>query len=125
MNANCSCPHCGQKIEYEVENAGNVVPCPNCQQQVTLTEPAVEPSPSVVAVSIPGRPVKVYLKMLRENSCYGALRAIINVSFGLCLIGCLFIGVGLVISPPTLTGTEILGVPISVMSLTILSIVLS
>ena len=124
MNATCLCPHCGQKVEFEAENAGRSAQCPNCQQTVTLTGPAGEASPSVVAIAIPGSPVKEYLKKLRENSCYGALRTIINVSFGLCVMGCLLAGVSLIMTPPTLTGAEFFGAPIFVMSVLFLGIVL-
>lgn len=32
----CECSHCGQPIEYPSEGTGMVVPCPSCQNPVTL-----------------------------------------------------------------------------------------
>jgi len=41
--ANCSCPHCEQKIEFDVEHVGVVVPCPTCGNEFKLSAPAVAP----------------------------------------------------------------------------------
>ena len=32
----CSCPHCGQHIEYPSEGRGQTISCPNCEQPVAL-----------------------------------------------------------------------------------------
>ena len=121
MNTTCACPHCGQQIEFESDSADEVVPCPNCQQQVTLTVPAVKPSPSVVAVSIPARSVKAYLKILRANSCYGTLRAFVNVSFCLCVLGCFLTGVAAIVAePPLLATSPILAVPATLLAILLL-----
>jgi len=42
MIAKTSCQHCGQHIEFEVENAGETVPCPSCGQQTQLLLPKVK-----------------------------------------------------------------------------------
>jgi transcription elongation factor Elf1 len=49
MIAKCSCPHCGQHIEFEVENVGVVAPCPTCGNEFTLTVPAIAPPVPVKA----------------------------------------------------------------------------
>jgi hypothetical protein len=33
----CECSHCGQRIEYPSEGIGQIVPCPTCENSVTLT----------------------------------------------------------------------------------------
>lgn len=40
MTAKTSCQQCGVHIEFEVENAGETVPCPSCGQQTTLLLPS-------------------------------------------------------------------------------------
>lgn len=40
MIAKTSCQHCGQHIEFEVENAGETAPCPSCGQQTRLLLPS-------------------------------------------------------------------------------------
>lgn len=32
----CHCPHCQQKLEYPEDGGGQVIPCPNCQGEMTL-----------------------------------------------------------------------------------------
>jgi hypothetical protein len=85
-----------------------------------LAAPAAEASRSVVPVSLPLRPVKEYLKTLRANSCYAALRTIINVSFGLCVIGCLLAGVGTIVSEPTLTTEQMVAIPATLLAILLL-----
>jgi predicted RNA-binding Zn-ribbon protein involved in translation (DUF1610 family) len=49
MNAaTCFCPHCGQKIEFDLENVGMVAPCPACGKESPLT--ALAEVPPAVAV---------------------------------------------------------------------------
>ena len=33
------CPHCGQRLEADDEQAGEIVPCPKCNQDMTLPGP--------------------------------------------------------------------------------------
>jgi Zn-dependent protease with chaperone function len=35
--AKCSCAHCGNHLEFPLEGAGAIVPCPHCGQQTQLT----------------------------------------------------------------------------------------
>ena len=32
------CPHCGQRLEADDEQAGEIVPCPKCNQDMTLPD---------------------------------------------------------------------------------------
>jgi hypothetical protein len=124
MIVTCECPHCGQKIEFELEALNTDAPCPQCGNTIKLAParaaPIVPPAAApVVASAVLGRPVKEYLKKLRENSCYGALRTLIDVSFLLCVIGCLLTGVtmGLMDSG---TGGRVMAVSITVLGTVLL-----
>lgn len=125
--ANCSCPNCGQHIEFDLDASGTDASCPNCGKEFTLYEGVTKRKMATVdfppAVTPPGRTVKEYLKKLRENSCYGALRTLIDVSFLLCAIGCLLAGVGLIVVSAR-TGSGILTESLFAVPATLLSIVL-
>ena len=44
--AKCSCSACGNRIQFPIEAAGALIPCPHCQQQTQLTlDGAQEPVP--------------------------------------------------------------------------------
>ena len=40
----CTCPHCGQSIEYPAEGTGQTVPCPTCEKPSVLLPDVVIPS---------------------------------------------------------------------------------
>ena len=40
----CTCPHCGQSIEYPAEGTGQTVPCPTCEKPFVLLPDIVIPS---------------------------------------------------------------------------------
>ena len=46
----CACPHCGQSIEYPAEGSGQIVPCPTCEKQITLT-PTIQAQRVLVSVA--------------------------------------------------------------------------
>jgi hypothetical protein len=103
MNAKCPCQHCNGHIEFEPDQAGQTVVCPHCGLDTTLFIP-VEPTKhdrildansrfasetrSKQPASKP-RPKSAqdyaneHLKFIRDNSCYGTLRSIINVCAGI------------------------------------------
>jgi hypothetical protein len=62
MIANCACPHCGQKIEFELEDSGSVVPCPTCEKEFTFAVPAVA-QPVAVKPQMPNEPTPTELKV--------------------------------------------------------------
>ena len=39
------CPFCAQHIEYPVEGVGQTIPCPTCERELLLPEPALAPPP--------------------------------------------------------------------------------
>lgn len=42
MTADTTCEHCGQPLEYEVENADQITPCPSCGKDTQLSKPVAE-----------------------------------------------------------------------------------
>jgi hypothetical protein len=46
----CAYPHCGQSIEYPAEGSGQIVPCPTCEKQITLT-PTIQAQTVLVSVA--------------------------------------------------------------------------
>ena len=50
-NPNCLCPHCGEHIEFDLENVGIVAPCPKCGKVTTLTA-SVDAPPVLVVCSV-------------------------------------------------------------------------
>jgi DNA-directed RNA polymerase subunit RPC12/RpoP len=45
-----SCPHCSQVLEAPEEMAGEIVECPGCQQQITVSKPATAGAKKPAAV---------------------------------------------------------------------------
>lgn len=97
MIATCSCPSCGQRIEYETQNAGSAITCPKCGKTLTLPAAAVAPPPvaaPVVPVTVTIRSARDYLSKLRQNTCYGMLRGIINLIFFFGIVAIIIADVG-------------------------------
>lgn len=69
MIAKTSCQHCEQHIEFEVENAGEFVPCPSCGKQ---TQPILKKSKSVLLEKPKsyGKPVGIVM-VLAMAVCVG------------------------------------------------------
>jgi DNA-directed RNA polymerase subunit RPC12/RpoP len=42
--AKCLCQHCGEKIAFPIERAGEIVDCPHCKRGTLLVIPPVKPS---------------------------------------------------------------------------------
>jgi DNA-directed RNA polymerase subunit RPC12/RpoP len=49
-NPNCLCAHCGEHVEFDLENVGIVAPCPKCGRETTLTA-SVDTPPVLVVCS--------------------------------------------------------------------------
>ena len=49
----CTCPHCGQSIEYPAEGTGQTVPCPTCEKPFVLLPDIVIPSAKTTVAPLP------------------------------------------------------------------------
>ncbi len=88
MSKKCECKHCAVHIEFEEENLGQTVPCPNCGKDVVLTIPkpkAPVPPPPATTVDKPkfmeSTPYLACLAQVRATTCYKALRNVLNIAF--------------------------------------------
>jgi hypothetical protein len=46
MITKTSCPHCGQHVEFEAENANNFILCPSCKKLISVGQKKM-PTPNV------------------------------------------------------------------------------
>lgn len=49
----CKCQHCNQNIEFDSDNAGATIPCPNCGMETMLFVVAASPRPAPRAALAP------------------------------------------------------------------------
>lgn len=58
----CTCPHCGQSIEYPAEGTGQTVPCPTCEKPFRLFPETAIP---VIKVTVAPAPIQ---KPVEQNT---------------------------------------------------------
>ena len=49
----CTCPHCGQSIEYPAEGTGQTVPCPTCEKPFRLFPEIAIPAVKITVAAAP------------------------------------------------------------------------
>ena len=54
----CSCPHCGQSIEYPAEGRGQTAPCPTCEKPIKLLPDIVIPTATVTQKAKEKKPAR-------------------------------------------------------------------
>jgi DNA-directed RNA polymerase subunit RPC12/RpoP len=87
-----ACPHCGQNIEYSDDYSGRKMPCPACQQAITIpgVAPAMARSSLRLERDIPQPARKFRFSFL---ALLGWFRSVINrKSFAAGLLAVLFLG---------------------------------
>jgi integrase len=79
MTAKCNCNHCSAHLEFDSASAGSVTTCPTCGMDTTLYVPAQKPfAPITNRPAIPSSSAET-LKQIRQQSCYGTLRRLIDL----------------------------------------------
>ncbi|SRR6266404_3962826 len=77
MLFNCPCEHCGNRIEFEAENAGQLAQCPNCGRETTLYVSKSSPS----APASPGGPSRPVLKIAIAIGIVAAIGSVAYLVF--------------------------------------------
>lgn len=78
MKALCNCQSCGEKIEFETHQSGEIVSCQYCGNQTQLS--LIIPEKPMDQESFKdGNPAETRLTFIRKNTCYRILRISINV----------------------------------------------
>jgi hypothetical protein len=65
----CTCPHCGQSIEYPAEGTGQTVPCPTCEKPFTLFPEIAIPA---VKITVAPAPTQKPIEQKRRRSLHRA-----------------------------------------------------
>lgn len=118
MTAKTSCPNCAQSIEFDMADAGQVVPCPNCEREVKLSvAPPIALLPALAQIAQPAsKPSTVivnqfsnaeYLTILRAKSCYRGFRKSADVGLGLCGVAVVLAAAGTFFNGQVLAGALI------------------
>ena len=100
MSVTFSCPSCGQRIEAEESNVGQIAPCPSCKQEILI--PIAEKRIVTVAASPPAMskasqrlPDKVEVVVTRINLPFSNVLGLVWQWFAASLV--LGIVVGLIV----------------------------
>lgn len=79
MIVKCNCNHCSAHLEFDSENAGQVIACPTCGMETTLYVPPPLPVPQIEKlIQKPSSPAEA-LKQIRQQTCYRTLRSLIDL----------------------------------------------
>jgi hypothetical protein len=65
----CTCPHCGQSIEYPAEGTGQTVPCPTCEKSFRLFPEIAIPA---VKITVAPAPAQKPIEQKRRRSLHRA-----------------------------------------------------
>ena len=91
MISKCRCQTCGVNIEFDVENAGTLAPCPACGAQTRLQitkQPKFQPAPTPKPVEVPLTELE-RIRPRAEFFTYGAkicaFIGVILVAFSFCV----------------------------------------
>jgi hypothetical protein len=104
MIIKCNCNHCSAHLEFDAENAGQVIACPTCGIETTLCVP-----PPTDPLAAPSSPAEA-LKKIRQQSCYRTLRSLIGLVQALCFIVAGLIALGSFVAIPFRFNEGIVGV---------------
>jgi hypothetical protein len=94
MTVKCNCNHCSAHLEFDSASAGSVIPCPTCGMDTTLYVPGQKPfAPITNRPAIPSSSAES-LKQIRQQSCYGTLRGLIDLIQYIIFAGAALLAVG-------------------------------
>jgi len=106
----CTCQHCNGLLEYQEEHRGQMVDCPHCGMETRLFAMPIPKPKAPPKQPAPKNPALERLKWVRQCTCYGWLRDLINIFFWLSIIGAVVTCFDIAFQPVIIGGDFIIAI---------------